>query len=190
MRTEIDVNKGWLRKYLPNAEAIEGNRFLRIFGRALTRPSLWHLNRHSVAKGVAIGLITGLVPGPFQILSAAAFAIAFRANLAVAALTTFYTNPITFIPLYILAYKIGAFATGTTAPPPPIAEFKALGMVEMIKQAFFWIYSLGDTLLIGLAIQSTLFAVIGYFSVQFGWRWLVLRKWKSRKQKVPVMPAP
>jgi uncharacterized protein len=184
------VNKGWLKKYLPSAEAINTNRALRVFGRTLTRPNLWHLNRHSVAKGVAIGLITGLIPGPFQILGAAACAIAFRANLAVAALTTFYTNPITFIPLYILAYKIGAFVTGTTAPPPAIAEFKALGMVEMIKQAFFWIYSLGDTLLIGLAIQSTLFAVIGYFSVQFGWRWLVLRKWRSRRQKHPATPVP
>lgn len=189
MRVEIYVNKGWLKKYLPSGEAISANRFLRIFGRTLTRPNLWHLNRHSVAKGVAIGLVTGLVPGPFQILSAAACAIAFRANLAVAALTTFYTNPITFIPLYILAYKIGAIATGTTAPPPPIAEFNALGLVEIIKQSFFWIYSLGDTLLIGLAIQSTLFAVIGYFGVQFGWRWMVLRKWKSRRQKIAAGPV-
>lgn len=173
--------KGWLKKYLPSEADLNANRALRIFGRLLTRPSLWHLNRHGVARGVAIGLVTGLIPGPFQILSAAAFAIVFRANLAVAALTTFYTNPITFIPLYILAYKIGALATGVTAPPPPIAEFEALGVIDMIKQAFLWIYSLGDTLLIGLAIQSTVFALVGYFAVQFGWRWVVTRKWNRRK---------
>lgn len=174
--------KGWLKKYLPSEADINGNRALRIFGGLLTRPSLWHLNRHSVARGVAIGLVTGLIPGPFQILSAAAFAIGLRANLAVAALTTFYTNPITFVPLYILAYKIGALATGTTAPPPSIAEFKALGLLDMIKQAFLWVYSLGDTLLIGLAIQSTVFAAVGYFAVQLGWRWVVTRKWNRRKK--------
>lgn len=174
--------KGWLKKYLPSEADINGNRVLRIFGRLLTRPSLWHLNRHGVARGVAIGLITGLIPGPFQILGAAAFAIGLRANLAVAALTTFYTNPITFVPLYILAYNIGALATGTTAPPPPIAEFKALGVFDMIKQAFLWVYSLGDTLLIGLAIQSSLFALIGYLAVQWGWRWVVTRKWNRRKE--------
>jgi uncharacterized protein len=173
--------KGWLKKYLPSESEVNSNRFLRIFGRLLTRPSLWHLNRHGVARGVAIGLVTGLIPGPFQILGAAAFAIGFRANLAVAALTTFYTNPITFVPLYILAYKVGAFATGTTAPPPPIAEFKTLGVLDMIKQAFMWVYSLGDTLLIGLAIQSTLFAVVGYFLVQFFWCRVVRRKWIHRQ---------
>lgn len=176
------MTRGWLKKHLPSAEDINNNRVLRIFGRLLTRPNLWHLNRNGVARGVAIGLVTGLIPGPFQILSAAAFAIALRANLAVAALTTLYTNPITFVPLYILAYKIGALATGATAPAPPIAEFKSLGILDMIKQVFLWIFSLGDTLLIGLAIQSTLFALLGYFGVQVAWRWMVRRKWQRRKE--------
>ena len=183
------MSNGWLKKYLPSAADINSNRALRIFGRLLTRPSLWHLNRHGVARGVASGLVTGLIPGPFQILGAAALAIGCRANLAVAALTTFYTNPITFVPLYILAYKVGAFATGATAPPPPIAEFKALGVFDMIKQACLWVYSLGDTLLIGLAIQSTIFALVGYFAVQFGWRWVVRRKWIRRKEQRVARPA-
>ena len=173
--------KGWLKKYLPSAESIHSNKALRIFGRLLTRPSLWHLNRHSVARGVAIGLVTGLIPGPFQILAAAAIAIGVRANLAVAALTTFYTNPFTFVPLYILAYNVGALATGATAPPPPIAAFKSMGVMDMIQQAFSWVYSLGDTLLIGLAIQASVFAVVGYVSVQLAWRCVALRKWNRRK---------
>jgi uncharacterized protein len=180
--------KGWLKKYLPSAEEIHSNKAMRIFGRLLARPSLWHLNRHSVARGVAIGLVTGLIPGPFQILAAAAIAIGIRANLAVAALTTFYTNPFTFVPLYILAYKVGALATGTTAPPPPIAEFSSLGMMDMIRQGLSWVYSLGDTLLIGLAIQSTIFAVVGYFSVQLAWRWVATRKWNKRKVRNGVTP--
>ncbi|MDQ3260320.1 MAG: DUF2062 domain-containing protein [Pseudomonadota bacterium] len=173
--------KGWLKKHLPSSEDIHSNKAMRIFGRLLARPSLWRLNRHSVARGVAIGLVTGLIPGPFQILAAAAIAIGVRANLAVAALTTFYTNPFTFVPLYILAYNVGALATGNTAPPPPIAEFKSIGVMGMIQQAFSWVYSLGDTLLIGLAIQSSIFAVVGYFSVQLAWRWAATRKWNKRK---------
>ncbi len=180
--------KGWLKKYLPSAEEIHSNKAMRIFGRLLTRPSLWHLNRHSVARGVAIGLVTGLIPGPFQILAAAAIAIGVRANLAVAALTTFYTNPFTFVPLYILAYKVGALATGTTAPPPRIAEFSSLSMMDMIRQGLSWVYSLGDTLLIGLAIQSSIFAVVGYFSVQLAWRWIATRKWNKRKLRNGVTP--
>ena len=171
----------FFRKYLPSSESVRDHKYLGRFGAWLDHPNLWHLNRHSVARGVAIGLVTGLIPGPFQILAAAAIAIGVRANLAVAALTTFYTNPFTFVPLYILAYKIGALATGTTAPPPPIAEFSSLGMMDMIRQGLSWIYSLGDTLLIGLAIQSSVFAVVGYFSVQLAWRWAATRRWNKRK---------
>ena len=173
--------KGRLKKYLPRAEDIHGNPVLKIFGRYLTQPNLWHLNRHSVAKGVAIGLVTGLIPGPVQMLLAAAFAIPLRANLPVAVFTTLYTNPFTFVPLYILAYKIGALATGVTAPAPPMTEFKSEGWLQMLQQLWNWIYGLGDTLLIGLAIQCTLFAIVGYVSVQLIWRWQVLRKWKRRR---------
>ena len=172
--------KGKLKKYLPSAEDVNNNRVLKVFGRYLTQPSLWHLNRHSVARGVAIGLVTGLIPGPVQILLAAALSIPFRANLPVAAFTTFYTNPFTFVPLYILAYKIGSFTLGVTAPMPPITELSGESWFQMARKLWDWIYGLGDTLLIGLAIQCSLFAVVGYTLVQLIWVWQVRRKWRRR----------
>src|SRR6266571_224948 len=93
----------FFRKYLPSHEAVRQNRYIARFGTLLHHPNLWHLNRHSVAGGVAIGMFSGLVPGPFQMLIAAILAVPLRVNLPVALATTLYTNPLTIGPLYVIA---------------------------------------------------------------------------------------
>ncbi len=60
---------------------------------------------------------------PFQIVSAAIAAILLRVNLPVAVFTTFYTNPFTFVPLYLLGYKIGALVTGGNTHGRKLSEF-------------------------------------------------------------------
>ena len=50
-----------LRKILPDHEAVRGNRWLAPFENTLLHPRLWHLNRHSAAGGVAVGLFCGLI---------------------------------------------------------------------------------------------------------------------------------
>ena len=92
-----------LKKYLPDHEAIHGNRWLRPFRNSLLHPRLWHLNRRSAAGAVAAGLFCGLIPGPLQMLGAAICALVFRVNLPLALLVTLYTNPFTIVPLYVLA---------------------------------------------------------------------------------------
>jgi len=181
----------YFKKYLPTSESIKGTRFLRLFGPLLRHHNLWHLHRRSVAGGVAIGLVTGLIPGPFQIISSAILAIVFRVNLPVAVLTTFYTNPFTFIPLYILAYNIGAVVTGEKPQAVVAPEFhwNWVDLSNLIPSLMQWMSSLGHTLLIGLLIQCTLFAVIGYFSVRWLWRLYVVRQWRSRRRLRPSNPS-
>ena len=85
----------FFQKYLPSHESIRQNRYIALFGTLLHHPNLWHLNRHSVAGGVAIGLFAGLIPGPLQMLTAAILAVPLRVNLPVVLATTLYTNPLT-----------------------------------------------------------------------------------------------
>src|SRR5882672_7650074 len=115
----------FFRKYLPSPESIRQNRYLARFGTLLHHPNLWHLNRRSVAGGVAVGMFSGLVPGPFQMLTAAILAIPLRVNLPVALFTTFYTNPLTIGPLYVIAYYLGRLlvgAHGTRLVHPPAMD--------------------------------------------------------------------
>ena len=177
--------KRFLRDKLPKPTSITENKYLRFLTPWLGHPRLWHMHRHSVARGVAIGLVTGLIPGPVQMLLAVVIAIPLRANVIVACATTLYTNPFTFIPLYILAYTIGALVTGEPARNvmPPDLSVPWLEFWKVVPMLFGWMISLGSTLLIGLVIQCAIFAVAGYVGTMVVWRCIVSKMWSRRKQK-------
>lgn len=176
--------KRFLRERLPRPEAIIENRYLRWLQPWLGHPRLWHMHRRSVASGVAIGLVTGLVPGPVQILLAVVIAIPLRANVLAAAFTTLYTNPLTFIPLYMLAYSIGTLVTGESIAnlAPPEFVFSWTAPSHAISGLFNWFGSLGYTLAIGLVIQCTVFALVGYWGTRLVWRIAVTRMWRTRRR--------
>jgi uncharacterized protein (DUF2062 family) len=171
------------RKYLPSHERVRNHRHMARFGGFLQHPNLWHLNRHSVAGGVAVGLFAGLVPGPLQMLVAAPIAVALRVNLPVALVTTFYTNPFTIGPLYVLAYLIGRFIIGGNGEfrMPPDMEWSRLG--ASFHAFLDWALSLGTPLAVGLLALALILAVLGYASVQLGWRAYVIRAWRRRRQR-------
>ena len=177
--------KRYLRDTLPGPASITENKYLRFLNPWLGHPRLWHMHRRSVALGVAIGLVTGLIPGPIQMLLAVLIAIPLRANVIVACATTLYTNPLTFIPLYILAYSIGALVTGEPMRNviPPELTLSWLEFWKVVPVMFDWMASLGSTLLIGLAIQCTIFAIVGYIATMLLWRCIVSRMWARRKLK-------
>jgi uncharacterized protein len=172
------------KKYLPSHESVRNNRHIARFGGFLQNPNLWHLNRHSVAGGVAVGMFAGLVPGPLQMLTAALLAVLLRVNLPVALATTLYTNPLTIGPLYLLAYLIGRMIIGgeaTPLRPPPDVQWSHLG--ASLDAFMGWVLSMGTPLAVGLPVLALALAAVGYACVQAGWRAYVIRAWRKRRQR-------
>lgn len=174
--------KKFLYRCLPGREKLTENFFMRRFGHWFADPRLWHLNRRSVAGGVAAGAIGGLIPGPLQIVTAALLSLLFRVNLPLAALTTLYSNPFTIGPLYWLAYKLGSLITmanGRVALPP-FPSMLDLGLAGWGSAVLDWVWSLGVPLAIGLPMLALLLATGGYVVVDQIWRlhvrWEVLRR--------------
>jgi len=171
-----------LKKYLPNHDAVHGNRWLRPFRNSLLHPRLWHLNRHSAAGAVAAGLFCGLIPGPLQMLGAAICALVFRVNLPLAMLVTLYTNPLTIVPLYVLAYEIGRVAIGESngfVDPP---AFAMTHFIEWTKAMQTWMLGVGKPLGVGLVLLATLLALLGYVLTKASWRFWLIRAWRRRKR--------
>lgn len=170
------------RKYLPSHATVRSNRVVALFGSALHHHNLWHLHRRSVAGGLAAGLFAGMIPGPLQMLTAAVLAILLRVNLPVAVLATWLTNPVTIVPIYLLAFKLGVLILGGNgesipALPPGLGE---LGLGPWLLSLFAWFTTLGKPLVVGLLVLGLVLAAAGYAFVMLGWRLYVILAWRRR----------
>jgi uncharacterized protein (DUF2062 family) len=143
---------------------------------------VWHLSRHSVAGGFAIGLFCGLIPGPLQMFGGAFGAIWFKRNLPVALVTTLYTNPLTIIPLYLLAYQVGAFVIGPSADAMAAPSLSGMSPAQWAEALGAWSLSLGKPLLVGVPLLAALLAAAGYLIVHVGWGLYLRWVWMQRKR--------
>ncbi len=173
------------QRYLPHRDTVLDHQLMRRLAPMLRHPSLWHLNRHSAAGGVAIGMFAGLVPGPLQMLTAALLAIWLKRNLPVALLCTLYTNPLTIVPLYLLAFEFGKLILGNSggSPLPPEPDWQALPLADWASAAANWLQGMGTPLLVGLPALALLLALLGYAVVHLLWRWHVVQAWHKRSQQ-------
>lgn len=175
----------FFRRFLPDGDAVRDHRYLAWCSPWLQHPNLWHLNRRSVAGGVAIGMFAGLVPGPLQMISAALLSIALKKNLPVAVVTTLYTNPFTIPPLYLLAYAYGRMLLGASGRPAEVAPFDWdwAHWIDSMEGMAYWAISLGKPLAVGLLALALTLAAAGYCAVQLGWRAYVVSAWRARKRR-------
>ena len=173
------------RKYLPDTDTVRSSRLVAFFGGWLHHPNLWCLNRRSVPGAVAIGLFCGLIPGPLQMLGALLLAVPLRKNIPVALLATFYTNPFTIVPLYMLAYGYGQLLLGATHGAIPLEPFtwNWSDIGASLRGLWVWTVSLGKPLAIGLAALAATLAALGYVVTELGWRAYVVLAWRARARK-------
>ncbi|WP_293763222.1 DUF2062 domain-containing protein [uncultured Aquitalea sp.] len=160
-----------------------GKPGLRWLAPWLDHPACWAMNRRKVAGGVALGLFTGLIPGPPKRLSTLALAVLLRVNLPAALLTTLYSNPFTILPLYFLAFSLGRLllgdaAAGTMSQPP---DWRALALSDWSLAMGGWLLSLGWPLLLGLLAMGSGLALVGYVLVRVAWGQAVIHRWQHRK---------
>lgn len=174
--------RNYLRHRLPNHEAIRGSRWLAPFQNTLLHPRLWHLNRRSAAGAVAAGLFCGLIPGPFQMLGAALCAVVFRINLPLALFTTLYTNPLTIVPLYIIAFGLGKFATGEVGEFITPPDYDVDGLLAWIHALTEWMTHLGRPLAVGLLFLAGGLAALGYLLTRLVWRIYLVSRWRQRRR--------
>lgn len=178
-----------LRRFLPRHDAVRENRWLKPFSGTLLHPRLWYLNRHSAAGAVAVGLFCGLIPGPLQMPGAAIFCVVLRVNLPLALIITLYTNPLTIVPLYVIAFGLGGWVLGDAgqaflAPP----EMVGMDVAGWIGGLVHWMAGLGKPLALGLVLLAAVLSMTGYIVVRATWRVWLIRQWRRRALRRNQLP--
>lgn len=166
----------WSRRNLPTRESMEKSRLLRPIAHRVLAPELWRFTRRSVPRGVALGMFTGILIPMGQIPASAVLALPVRANVPAAALTTFFTNPLTTPLLFLLYYKLGAFLLHVDAAVPgqPLGDAAEAGWLEWLVR------DVGPATALGMVVCSLIGAVLGYALSAWGWRLWIARKWRHR----------
>lgn len=167
-----------LRALIPTRQTLQSNRWLAWLRPFLDHPQLWCWSRRGVATGVALGIFFGLLIPVAQIPVSAAAAILLRANVPAAAASTLITNPVTFGPVYYLAYRLGNRLTGQQAQPlaPPPGDGAKRPIGERLRQ-------IGLPLLVGLAVMATACGLGSYALISLVWYLRVKAKRRRRLNK-------
>ena len=113
-----------LKKWLPTPEKLRESRVVGWFAPFLADPRLWQMNRGALTRAVYIGVLCAFFPLPGQMPLAIAGALLLRANIPMAVALTWITNPLTTIPVFWLAYSVGAFLIGE-----PMIGIRTVGVI-------------------------------------------------------------
>jgi uncharacterized protein (DUF2062 family) len=172
----------WARTHFPTREKLEKNRWIRPFAHRVLKPDLWRFNRRSVPRGIALGLFTGIAI-PFAHSPVAALcAVVVRANVPVAIATTWTSNPLTWALIFPAAIGISnvlGFHVDMTAFRHLLHSDASLG------QWAHWLLSkAAPALMLGLLVEATVVAAVGYAAAAFGWRfWVGQKRVRTRKAR-------
>lgn len=176
----------WVDRKMPTRASMAKNRYLKPIAHRFLRSDLWHFNRRSVPRGVALGMLAGfLVPLGGQTFVALFLALPMRANVPIAAVATFITNPFTY-PFWIaVANQIGKSvlqvepgASGSTVHEVVDTQF-----VAEVAQWLGWLGREAAVTFLGFAVLAVVFAAVGYVLSSFGWRWWIGRKRQAVLEK-------
>lgn len=176
-----DQGDRWWKPRLPKREEMAGNRWLAPIAHRFLSPELWRFTRRSVPRGVALGLFSGFIVPVGQIFLAAFLALPARANVPMAALVTFVTNPFT-LPFWLLvANRVGAFVLRIDAVAVGGAAQAAL--MSGRWESFGWFLETAGVTAFGFLVLSLLSAAIGWAVAALVWRLLVARRWSRRTSR-------
>jgi len=104
---------------------------------------------------------------------AAIAAVLMRVNVALAVAMALISNPFTMVPIFWLAYTIGAWLTGCSIAMPQAGISFEWVMAQ--------IHTLWLPMLLGLLTISTVSAVVSFVAIRLLWRLNVILH-KRRKQ--------
>jgi uncharacterized protein (DUF2062 family) len=132
------------------------------------------INKQSVSRGVAAGLLVALIPLPVQMILAIISSLLIRGNIIVAVICTWISNPLTFVPFNLLIYHVGIFITHNPDQHTslPLFDWQGKTIIELFHASLELLLAMGKPFLIGLPIVSTFLALTGYLLVNVLWSYI------------------
>jgi len=157
------------------------NRWLAPIAHRFLSPELWRFTRRSVPRGVALGIFAAFIIPVGQIFLAAFLALPARANVPLAALVTFVTNPLTLAFWLVVANRVGQFflRIDTSGHSANLGREIASGRWG----AFSWFFQTAGATAVGFVLLAVVGSTLGYVISGWIWRYWVGRKLRAKQRR-------
>jgi len=173
----------WTHRNMPTREQLARSRWVKPFAGRVLRSELWRFTRRSVPRGVALGMLVGIIVPFGQILFASLLCLPVRANVPVASLTTFVTNPVTTPLIWVVAYKVGSWllqVDAMTVVAPVNSAIQHSQFDDMLQ----WLTGATLVTAFGLVVVAVIAAALSYLATSFAWRGWIARKRRARIERM------
>ncbi|MGY8905135.1 MAG: DUF2062 domain-containing protein [Burkholderiales bacterium] len=172
----------WLKRQLLRVKVrvlavLDAHPRLQPVARHVLAPHLWRIQHASVARGVAIGFFLAFVLPFGRGLTAALLSIMLRANIPVAALATFITNPINLGFWLWLAYELGHWLLGIPATGSEASA--SLNGASVVV----WMQHVGWPAAVGMGVFAVSLSLLGYAGVHLLWLAQLTLKRRARARR-------
>ena len=154
--------------------------YLRPFSFLLTHPVYFSAGRRAVSGGMALGVFIGLLPIPGQTPLVLFAALMLRVNLPLAAVSVWISNPVTFVPVFYFAYRVGAALLNI--PPETMPDNPSWAWLSE-EIALRW-----RPLFYGSILMATSAASVTYLGVSTLWHILTVQRYRQRHRKEQSRP--
>src|SRR5215207_1716771 len=131
-------------------------------------------HRNMPTREVALGLLVGIIVPFAQILFAALLSAPLRANVPLAALTTFVTNPFTTPAIWVAAYWVGSLLLRVDAATIVAPVNTAIEQTEL-QQFLEWLTGATMVTAFGLVVIAVVAASLSYVLSGVVWRMMIAR---------------
>lgn len=168
------IKKEQIKTKLEELKEIRHSKWLSVFGDRIHHSFLFSLNRRSVSRGAAIGIFFALMIPVAQIPIVVIASIFLRANIPVAVLATFVTNPFTTPFILMAAWYVGMLLTGDS-PNLSLFSLPSGDDPDWIQ----WIKDMGEPLIFGVSFFAVTLSFLFYFLASYFWKISVLKRRKE-----------
>jgi hypothetical protein len=165
-----------IRKLVPHPDKLRKRWIFRMFGSRLSDMHLWATGRRAITGAFGAGVAICFIPLPVHMPLALLSALIWRLNLPVLVATVFIVNPLTVVPIYYAAYRVGAALVGQE--PTGFA----------FQLSWDWLQNglgpLWKPFLTGCLVSGLALGYAAYAGLELAWRWNTLRRLRARRHRL------
>jgi uncharacterized protein (DUF2062 family) len=166
----------FFRKFQPIAERLRGSWYFRLLGPRITDSRLWGLNRRAITAAFGAGVAIAFIPLPAHPLLGLIAAVIWRLNIPAMIGTLLLLNPLTAVPVYFVAYRVGALLLGVH---PGHFTFEL---------SWDWLQTglgnLWKPFLLGCLVCAVVGGYLAYRAMELAWRLSTLNRLNARRNAV------